>query len=148
MSIAKDPGWLTIFAWTFALATGPANLANIVTALIIFYKDDYVYHSWHTALLMWLFTITPLIFNLYFRRLLNTFETIGAFIHVVFFIVTITTLAVLAQRSTNAYVWKTIVNDQSGWTNPTVVWGIGLLPMTFPIVGADGLLHMSITPSR
>lgn len=95
-------------------------------------------------MLMWLFIIVPLVFNLYFKRLLNTFETIGGITHVVFFIVSIITLTALARRSTNQYVWQTIVNDLSGWTNPGVAWGLGLLTMTVPLVGADGLLHMSM----
>jgi len=37
--------------------------------MIIFNKDDYVYHHWHTAMLMWLFILVPLVFNLYFKRL-------------------------------------------------------------------------------
>jgi choline transport protein len=111
--------------------------------MIIFNKDDYVHHNWHTAMLMWLFIVVPLVFNLYFKRLLNTFETIGGVTHVVFFIVSIATLTVLARHSTNQYVWQTVVNDISGWTNPGVSWGLGLLTMTVPLVGADGLLHMS-----
>jgi len=93
---------------------------------------------------MWLFIVVPLVFNLYFKRLLNTFETIGGIIHVVFFIVSIATLTALARRSTNQWVWHTLVNDISGWTNPGVSFGLGLLTMTVPIVGADGLLHMSM----
>ena len=139
-----DLGWLTVSAWIFTASAVTANLANIVTAMIIFNKDDYIYHRWHTAMLMWLFIVVPLVFNLYFKRLLNTFETIGGIIHVVFFIVSIATLTALAQRSTNEFVWQTLVNDISGWTNPGVSFGLGLLTMTVPIVGADGLLHMSM----
>lgn len=127
----------------FALAAITAELANIATALIIFNKDDYVYHRWHTTMLMWVFIIAPLVFNLYFRRVLNSFETIGAIIHVVFFIASIITLVALAKRSTNQFVWQTVVNDISGWTNPGVSFGLGLLTMTVPLVGADALLHMS-----
>jgi choline transport protein len=130
----------------FTASAVTANLANIVTAMIIFNKDDYVHHSWHTAMLMWLFILVPLVFNLYFKRLLNTFETIGGITHVVFFIVSIATLTALARHSTNEFVWQTLVNDISGWTNPGVAWGLGLLTMTVPLVGADGLLHMSMAP--
>jgi hypothetical protein len=139
-------GWLTVSAWIFGLADITAELANNATALIIFNKDDYVYHRWHTTMLMWVFIIIPLVFNLYFRRLLNTIETIGAIIHVTFFIASIATLVTLTRHSTNQFVWNTIVNDISGWTNPGVSFGLGLLTMTVPLVGADALLHMSIAP--
>jgi len=86
-------------------------------------------------MLMWLFILIPLIFNLWFRRILNAFETAGSIVHVVFFIVSITTLTALAKRSTPSYVFGTLVNNISGWTNPAVSWGIGLLTVTFPVVG-------------
>jgi hypothetical protein len=93
---------------------------------------------------MWIFIIAPLVFNLYIRRLVNTLETIGAIFHVTFYIASIVTLAALAKRSTNQFVWQTIVTDISGWTNPGVSFGLGLLTMTVPLAGADALLHMSI----
>ena len=93
---------------------------------------------------MWLFVVVPLVFNLYFKKLLNTFETIGGIVHVAFFIISIATLPALARHSSNQFVWQTLVNDISGWTNPGVSWGLGLLTMTVPLVGADGLLHMSV----
>lgn len=128
-------GWLTVSAWIFSAATNPANLANMVTALIIFNKEDYIYHRWHTSLLMWLFILTPLVVNLWFRKVLNVIETVGAVVHVVFFFVSIITLAILAQRSTTEFVFDTIVNDVSGWTNPGIAFGIGLLPVALGPVG-------------
>jgi choline transport protein len=140
----RNLGWLTVSAWIFTLATITSVLANITTTLIIFHKDDYVYHRWHTTVLMWAFIIVPLVFNLYIRRLVNTLETIGAIFHVTFYIASIVTLAALAKRSTNEFVWQTLVTDISGWTNPGVSFGLGLLTMTVPLAGADALLHMSI----
>lgn len=128
-------GWLTVSAWLFAAASNPANLANIVTALTIFNREDYVYHRWHTAMLMWLFTIVPFVFNLWIKKVVNTMETTGVIVHVVFFIVSITTLAALAQRSTDGFVFNNIVHDISGWTNPGVAFGIGLLTVMSPLVG-------------
>ena len=98
----------------FTASAVTANLANIVTAMIIFNKDDYVYRRWRTAMFMWLFILVPLVFNLYFKRLLNTFEIIGGITHIVFFIVSIATLTALARHSTNQFVWQTIVDDISG----------------------------------
>ncbi len=111
----------------------------MVTALIIFNKEDYVYHRWHTSLLMWLFILLPLVFNLWFKKVLNVLETAGAIIHFVFFFVSIITLAALAQRSTTEFVFHTIVNDVSGWTNPGVAFGIGLLPVALGPVGKRGI---------
>ncbi len=100
---------------------------------MVFNSESYVVKRWHTAMLMWLFTIMPSIFNLWLRKLLGTFETIGGICHVVFFIVNIITLTVLARRSTTDYVFKTLTNDVSGWTNPAVAWVIGLLTVVWPV---------------
>ena len=84
---------------------------------------------------MWLFILTPLVVNLWFKKFLNVIETAGAIVHVVFFIVSIITLATLAQHSTTKFVFETIVNDVSGWKNPGVAFGIGLLPVALGPVG-------------
>jgi MFS superfamily sulfate permease-like transporter len=102
---------------------------------MIFNGESYVYHRWHTALLMWIFTLVPLVFNIWFKKLVNIMETIGIIIHVVAFIVSIITLASLAERSTNDFVWNTIVNDISGWTNKGAAFGIGLLTMVNSLIG-------------
>jgi len=135
-------GWLTVGAWIINTAATEANLANIVTALIIFNKEDYIYHRWHTALLMWLFIVVPLLANIRFRRILAIVETSGFFIHISFFCASIATLCAMAKRSTNEYVWQTIVNDLSGWTNPGVAFGIGCLPVfTGPVGKIYSPLH-------
>jgi amino acid transporter len=92
---------------------------------------------------MWAITIFPFLGNFWFKKLLAPLEAVGAICHVVFFIVSIITLVVLAQRSTVDYVFNTLTHDASGWTNPVVAWGLGLLTVTYPLAGFDGVLHMS-----
>ena len=79
----------------------------------------------------------PLCVNLWFRQLLNTFELLGGLLHIIFFIASIITLVVLAQRSTPDFVFNTLTTGQSGWTNPGVSWGLGLLTVTFAVSGAE-----------
>lgn len=86
-------------------------------------------------MLMWMFTIIPLIFNIWFKRVVNAIETVGIILHVTFYIVTIVTLVALAKRSTNDFVWNTIVHDISGWTNPGAAFGIGLLTAVNSLIG-------------
>jgi len=92
---------------------------------------------------MWAFTILPFIANFWFRRLLRPLETVGAILHVLTYIVIIITLVVLAKRSTADYVFNTLTHDVTGWSNPSVAFGIGLLTVTYPLTGFDGVLHMS-----
>jgi choline transport protein len=84
----------------------------------------------------------PIICNLWFRKILNTFETIGGLLHIILFVVFIAILAALGPRSKSDFVFKTLTSDVSGWNNPGVSWGLGLLSMTFSVTGADSVLHM------
>lgn len=107
----------------------------MITALAIFNYPDYNPQRWHTTMIMWVLIVIPFVFNLWFKPLLNTFELIGGIGHVVFFFVSMITLIVLGERSTTDFVFKTLTNDASGWTNPGVAWGIGLLTVTFSVTG-------------
>jgi amino acid transporter len=115
----------------------------MVQGLIIFHNPDYEPKRWHATMLMYAFIVAPVLCNLVLRRVLNTLETIGGICHVLFFIATITVLSTLAERSTTDFVFKTLTNDVSGWTNPGVAWSLGLLTTVFPITSFDGVLHMS-----
>lgn len=128
-------GWITVLAWVAVVATTSIVLSNVVIALIIFNNESYERKSWHTTLLMWAFIIAPLVWNFYFRNLINTIETIAGVSLIIFFIVTVGVLAALAQKSTSEFVFKTLVHDVSGWTNPAVCWGIGVLTTTGSLIG-------------
>ena len=129
-----------------ACAGPPAIIANMITSLAIFNYETYEPKAWHTTLLMWALIIVPFVFNLWFRKLLNLFEVVGGVLHFVFFFVSIITLAALAKRSTTDFVFGTLTTGLSGWENPGVSWGLGLLSVTFSVLGFDGILHMSKTP--
>jgi hypothetical protein len=92
---------------------------------------------------MWGFVVVPVVWNFWFRRILNTLEIIGGICHVVFFIVSVITLVVLAKGSPASFVFNTLCHDLSGWNNPGVAFGIGFITVTFPITSFDGVLHMS-----
>ncbi|KAF2786422.1 amino acid transporter [Melanomma pulvis-pyrius CBS 109.77] len=136
-------GWITVFAWICSCTSNPALISNVLVGLITFNNPEYVPARWHVTLIMWAITIFPFLGNFWFRKLLNPLEAVGAICHVVFFIVSIVTLVVLAQRSSVDFVFNTLTHDASGWTSPAVAWGLGLLSVTYPLTGFDGVLHMS-----
>jgi hypothetical protein len=135
--------WITVWAWITVTAASPAYLSNIVTGLVIFNYPDYVPQRWHGTLIMWGFVVFPVMWNFWFRRMLNTLEMIGGICHVIFFIVSIITLVALAERSPASFVFNNLWHDLSGWNNPGVAFSIGLITVTFPITSFDGVLHMS-----
>ena len=109
-----------------------------------FNNPDYVPKRWHATLIMWAITIFPFMSNFWFRKLLRPLEALGAICHVVFFFASIITLAVLAEKSTVQYVFHTLTHDVSGWKNPAVAWGIGLLTVTYPLTGKFLILMFAI----
>jgi choline transport protein len=135
---------MTVFAWICGCTSNPAIISNVITGLTIFNNPDYVPQRWHSTLIMWAITTFPFLGNFWFRKLLGPLEAIGAICHVVFFIVSIITLVVLAQRSTVDYVFKTLTHDVSGWTSPVVAWGIGLLTVTYPLTGNQLFIDVNV----
>jgi hypothetical protein len=49
--------------------------------------------------------------------------------------VSIITLVVLAERSTTEFVFETLTHSESGWNNPGVCFGLGLLTITYSVSG-------------
>ncbi|KAI4939916.1 uncharacterized protein J4E92_001203 [Alternaria infectoria] len=88
-------------------------------------------------------TIVPFIGNLWLPKIINVLETAGAICHVTFFFAGIVTLAVMAEKSSTEYVFQTLTHEISGWRNPTVAWGIGLITAVYPLAGFDSVIHMS-----
>ena len=93
---------------------------------------------------MWALVLVPFILNLWFRKLLNVFELLGGFFHIIFFIISLVTLVVTAQRSTTHFVFETLTHNVSGWENPVVAWGLGLLTVVSPITGKQKATLMGI----
>jgi choline transport protein len=128
-------GWITVFAWICSCTSNPALVSNIIIALASFNNSEYVVQRWHATLIMWALTLLPFIGNFWLPRFINTLETAGALCHVVFFITSIVTMAAMSNKSSLSYVFHTLTHDTSGWTNPAVAWGIGLLTVTYPLTG-------------
>ncbi|OCL09436.1 amino acid transporter [Glonium stellatum] len=136
-------GWMTVSAWIFACAGPPTLISNMITALAIFNHESYRPERWHMTMIMWAVMLFPLISNLWFRKILNALELAGGAIHVVLFIITMAILIALGKRSTPEFVFKTVTHDLSGWENPGIAFGLGLLTCTFSIAGFDSVIHMS-----
>ncbi|KAF6821156.1 LPXTG-domain-containing protein [Colletotrichum plurivorum] len=136
-------GWITTAAWCFACGGPPSILANMTISLAVFNNPTYEPARWHTSLVMIGTMILPFLCNLWFRRFLDVFEVVGGILHFVLFVVFVAVLAALGQRSSPDYVFRTLTWDVSGWNNPGVSWGLGLLTVTFSVTGFDSVIHMS-----
>ncbi|KAK5710287.1 hypothetical protein LTR17_018993 [Elasticomyces elasticus] len=129
-------GWLTVFSWICLCAAVPFISALCLQGLIILNDETYVPQRWQATLLMWAFLALPVLGNVYGRKLLKAVEIMGGVLHIVFFVVTITTLAVMARRSTAKFVFTESFFGQSGWESEGVQWSLGLLSITSVLTGA------------
>lgn len=128
-------GWITVFAWMACSTSYPAIVASQAVNLAAFNHPTYVPERWHVTLCMWASTLLPFVGNLFLPKFINPFEMAGAVAHVLSFLVGIITLLAKAKKSPAEYVFQTLTNDVSGWTNPAVAWGMGLLTMSMPLCG-------------
>ncbi|KAF2747794.1 amino acid transporter [Sporormia fimetaria CBS 119925] len=135
-------GWITTFGWLVGTGGSLVYLAIQTQAIIAFYNPDYVPEGWQAALLMWAYLASAIVCNLYFRRILNVFETVGGVCHVLFFVACIIILTTLSERSSAKYVFTTLTTGVTGWNNPGVNYHLGLAGVMFSIGGYDSMLHM------
>jgi choline transport protein len=126
---------LKIFSWIGLCAAVPFISALCVQGLIILNSETYVPERWHSTLLMWAFLTIPVLCNVFGRKLLKAVEIMGGILHVIFFIVTVTTLAVMARRSTAEFVFTESWFGASGWESEGIQWCIGLLSITSVLTG-------------
>ena len=118
----------------------PFVSAQAVQGLIILNSDTYVPKRWHSTLLMWAFLTIPVLCNVFGRKLLKAVEIVGGVLHVIFFIVTVTTLAVMSERSTAKFVFTESFFGHSGWNNQGVEWCLGLLSITSVLTGKAAVM--------
>jgi amino acid transporter len=79
--------------------------------------------------------IVPFVFNLWFRKILDAFEITGGVLHICLFIVFIVVLIVFGPKSSNEFVFETLLWQDSGWNSKGLSFGLGILPATFALTG-------------
>lgn len=126
---------IKIFSWIGLCAAVPFISAQAVQGLIILNSETYVPERWHSTLLMWAFLTIPVLCNVFGRKLLKAVEITGGVLHVVFFIVVVTTLACMAERSTAEFVFTESWFGASGWESEGVQWCLGLISITSVLTG-------------
>ncbi|KAH8200979.1 hypothetical protein TruAng_004838 [Truncatella angustata] len=136
-------GWITVFAWMTSTAASLAYLAQSLLAVVVLWHPEFEVQAWQNALVMCAFCIPPLVVNLWFRRIIVPLEWMGAVGHGVFWIASMAVLGALAPRSSHTAVWTNLTTGLSGWDQPWVTFGIGILPLAFPTTSFDGVIHMS-----
>ena len=117
-------------------------------------NPTYIPERWQITLIMWAFLTLIIVLNIYARKVLVGIELIGGVLHIVFFIATTVALAVMAPKSSASFVFTESFFGQSGWSNQSVQWFLGLLTSTAVLSGKAGKiplmcpLYLSVTRLR
>jgi choline transport protein len=141
-SFALSPGWLTSIAWQVGFVSTTVFLAEQIEALIVLNHSSYVPKSWHTFLLMTMFSLIGLVMLTVGKKVLPIMQTVSGVMHIVFFLIITIILLVMSKKAPSEFVWTKFVNN-SGWSNNGISFCIGLLLPAFSISGADGCVHMA-----
>ncbi|KAK8112228.1 uncharacterized protein PG998_008685 [Apiospora kogelbergensis] len=136
-------GWVTLFGWMTGAATNLAYMAQGVLAIAVLWNPGFEPQAWQTALVMCAFVVPPVAGNLWFRRLVAPMEWCGGVGHAVFWLASMAVLGALGTRGSHASVWAAPPSSRAGWQGrPGVAFGVGLVPISFPSTGFDGVIHM------
>ncbi|KAI9712157.1 MAG: hypothetical protein M1812_006995 [Candelaria pacifica] len=135
-------GWITVFAWQATVSSVTFLVSTQVQGLVILNYDSYVPQRWHGTMLMWALMALAFAVNTIGIKILPHLESLAGVCHVLFFFALLIPLVYLSPQSTPEFVFTKFLNE-GGWSNNGVSWCVGLLTVTFPFVGFDGVVHMS-----
>jgi amino acid transporter len=117
-------------------------LAEQIEALIVLNHSSYTPKSWHTFLLMTMFSLIGLVMLTVGKKALPVMQTVSGVTHIIFFLIITIVLLAMSKKAPSDFVWTKFVNN-SGWSNNGISFCIGLLLPAFSISGADGCVHMA-----
>nr|AUW31329.1 putative choline transport protein [Cladonia uncialis subsp. uncialis] len=135
-------GWITVFAWQSNIASVGYLAATQIQALVMLNYESYVYERWHGSMLFCAVVMVSICVNVFGIKILPQLETIAGILHVCLFFVFLVPFIYLSPHPTAAAVFTDFENH-SGWNNNVVSWCIGLLTVTYPLIGFEGVCHLS-----
>ncbi|KAI9774493.1 MAG: hypothetical protein M1835_006012 [Candelina submexicana] len=135
-------GWITVFAWQATVSSVTFLVATQVQGLVILNYDSYTPERWHGTMLMWALMALAFLVNTIGIKLLPHLESLAGVCHVLFFFALLIPLVYLSPQSTPEFVFTKFLNE-GGWHSNGISWCVGLLTVTFPFIGYDGVVHMS-----
>ncbi|KAK3117303.1 hypothetical protein LTR53_001484 [Teratosphaeriaceae sp. CCFEE 6253] len=136
-------GWCCCLGWIAGIPACSVQLAGMVkTIVLLVYPEANVKTLWQTALLVCLFVILTVGFNIFFAHHLPLAEGIVLFLHIFAWFAFILTLWIMADHAPAAQVFTTF-NDGGGWGNTGLSCLVGLTTPIWCFIGPDGMLLFS-----
>lgn len=110
--------------------------------VLLVYPDASVSDLWKTTLMVFLFVLLTVGFNIFFARHLPLAEGVVLFLHVFAFFAFLLTLWIMADHAPAKEVFFTF-NNGGGWSSMGVSCLVGLATPIWCFIGPDAGVHMS-----
>ena len=140
--VAYVQGWVTVTGWVGAVASVCFILASMIQGVAVLNYADYEPKRWHATLIMIAFMTTAALGNTFGKKFLPLWETLGGFLHVLFFFIVFISILATSTKASDKDVWKTFING-GGWSSDGISFCIGFLTPAFALAGVDAVVHMS-----
>ena len=135
-------GWLTVIGWQATFASAMYLNGNMVQALIILTRSDYVPHPWRKALYAWGLSVLSAIINIVGGKFLPRFEGTILIFHVLGFFAILVPLTYMADHKSSAEEVFTYFINEGNWPSKALSVFVGLTGPVFAFAGGDAAVHV------
>lgn len=115
---------------------------NMVQALIILTRSDYVPHPWRKALYAWGLSVLSAIINIVGGKFLPRFEGTVLIFHVLGFFAILVPLTYMADHKSSAEEVFTYFINEGNWPSKALSVFVGLTGPVFAFAGGDAAVHV------
>jgi choline transport protein len=133
-------GWCCCLGWIAGIPSCGIQLAGIVQELVVLTRPDLTIEMWQTTLIIFLFVILTVGFNIVAAQHLPLAEGIILFLHVFGFFAFLLTLWIMAEHAPASEVFTTF-NNGGGWSSTGLSCLVGLSTPIWCFIGPDAGAH-------
>ncbi|KAI2487155.1 Amino acid transporter [Pyrenophora tritici-repentis] len=142
-SLSYIVGCATTVGWIAAISACAQMLSKFVIGMILLaYPDSNIGQIWHITLLMILFIILMVGFNIFFTKRLPLVEVCMLVLHVIVFFAFLVIFWTMTKREPMMNVFTTW-NNYGGWSSQGLSAFVGLSTPLWCFIGPDAGAHMS-----
>ncbi|KAK5681067.1 hypothetical protein LTS10_006827 [Elasticomyces elasticus] len=136
-------GWCCCLGWIAGIPACGLQLDGLVGAMVLLiYPDSTVSDLWKATLIIWLFVLLTVGFNIFFARHLPLAEGIVLFLHIFAFFAFLLVMWIMADHVPASQVFTTF-HDGGNWNNIGLSCLVGLTTPIWCFIGPDAGAHMS-----